>query len=101
MAMQIVPYGEEHEPLVRAFNQRLHEAGSTWEFYDQHVPGWVPRDATRDQSVWREYYVAVQDGPTARGAYCLKPQAFVVDGQERTLANWQGPVSEGEVNNRF
>ena len=101
MAVQIVPYGPEHEPLVRAFNQRLHEAGSTWGFYEDHVPDWIPREPGRKQSVWRDYYIAVENAETVRGAYCLKPQAFLIDGKRVTAANWQGPVSEGEVDRRF
>ena len=32
-----------------------------------------------------------------RGAFALKPQGWYIQGKEQTVADWQGPFSEGEI----
>ncbi len=98
MAIQIVPHSAEWHDAVVAFNQRLSEGGSPWSFYPDAEPDWIPR---RDgQNVWREYYVAVEDGAAVRGAFALKPQDWLINGQVQVVTDWQGPFSEGEIDAR-
>ena len=99
MAIAIVPYGVEHEPLVRAFNQRMGERGTHWGFYDTASPGWLaPGQSPNAQ---RDYYLGVDETPAVRGAYCLKQQQFLIGGEVVQAASIQGPVSEGLIDQRF
>jgi hypothetical protein len=96
MAIRVVPYRKEHEPLVRDFNARMAAAGSDWAFYDSADPGWVAPG--RLPNVRREYYVALDDDDVVRAGYCLKLEEFLLRGQPFVMASIQGPVSEGLVN---
>lgn len=99
MAITIAAYETEHEPLVQAFNARMSALGTHWQFYDKAAPEWLPRSA--GAPMWRDYYVAVDDTPAARGAYCLKHQRFLIQGEVVVAAGIQGPVSEGLVDPKF
>ena len=94
-----MPHAAAHVGAVAAFNRRLAEGGSPWSFYTDPLPDWIaPRPG---QAVWREYHVAVDDAGDVRGAYALKPQTWLVHGEPRTVADWQGPFSEGSVDAKF
>ncbi|MET3528140.1 hypothetical protein [Phenylobacterium koreense] len=99
MAISVAEYRSEHEPMVRAFNQRLSEAGSHWGFYDTSIPAWLPPGLS--PKVRRDFYLATDETPAVRGAYCLKRQPFLVNGNALEVASIQGPVSEGLVDQRF
>lgn len=99
MRIEIVPYGARHEPAVLAFNQRMSSGGSPWGFYGESVPDWIAPQP--GQKVWREYHVAVDESGAVHGAFALKPQEWFVHGQPHTVADWQGPFSEGSVDPRF
>ncbi len=81
------------------FNQRMSDGGSPWGFYAVSVPDWIAPQP--GQEVWREYHVAVDEAGEVHGAFALKPQPWLVRGQSYTVADWQGPFSEGSVNPRF
>lgn len=98
MPTQIVPHAPEWREAVQDFNRRLREGGSTWDFYADPVPEWIP--PRPGQNVWREYYVAVEDGQAVRGCFALKPQDWLIDGKVQVVTDWQGPFSEGEVDTR-
>ncbi|MCA9575700.1 MAG: hypothetical protein R3B40_08700 [Polyangiales bacterium] len=111
MAIAIVPHSVERKPLVEAFNAELRAAQSPWGFYVDPVPAWIPKQRD-DQPVWRELHLAVERGAGAQGtegapeercvgAYGLKPQVWRVHGQEHVVADWQGPVSLGAIDNRY
>jgi hypothetical protein len=95
MPIQIVPHSAEWRPAVEAFNQRMHDGGSRWSFYPDPTPTWIP--PREGQNVWREYYLAVEDGSAVRGAFALKPQDWIVHGQVQVVTDWQGPFSEGAI----
>jgi hypothetical protein len=98
MAIQIVPHSAERRAAVLEFNQRMREGGSPWSFYADPEPEWIPpRDG---QNVWREYYLAVEDDVAVRGAFALKPQDWLVNGQVQVVTDWQGPFSEGAIDVR-
>jgi len=99
MGVAIVPHAPERAGHVAELNRRLSAAGSTWRFYESHIPDWLPRRP--GQKVWREYHLAVEDGGTVRGGYCLKPQEFLVHGESCVVGSWQGPVSEGIADRRY
>ncbi len=99
MTIQIVPHAPEHSREVTAFNERLARGGSRWSFYDDPVPEWIARRP--GQTVWREYHLAVEDGQAVRGAFALKPQPWLVRREIHTVADWQGPFSEGSVDGKY
>lgn len=99
MAIRIVPHGEEHRTAVDAFNQRLFTKGGELGFYVEPVPDWIP--PAPGARVWREYHVAIDEGGVVHGAYALKPQEWQIGNEVHTVADWQGPVSEGQVDPRY
>lgn len=99
MAIRIVPHGEEHRSNVEAFNTRLFSQGGELGFYVEPVPDWIPPAPAA--KVWREYHLAIDETGAVHGAYALKPQDWKIGDQIVTVADWQGPVSEGQVDPRF
>lgn len=111
MAIAIVPHSETRKPLVEAFNAELRAAQSPWGFYVDPTPAWIPKQR-EDQPVWRELHLAIEQAASESsetgtaeercvGAYGLKPQVWRVHGQEHVVADWQGPVSLGAIDNRY
>ncbi|UJR82693.1 Hypothetical protein I5071_47580 [Sandaracinus amylolyticus] len=100
MAIHIVPHDPQWKMRVDAFNTRMREGGSQYGFYVDALPVWLPKRTT-DQPVWREYWLAVEDGEHVRAGYALKPQAWWIHGQTKMVADWQGPFSEGAYDNRY
>ncbi|KPL22675.1 MAG: hypothetical protein AMJ75_07600 [Phycisphaerae bacterium SM1_79] len=99
MAIKIVEHALEYEDRVQAFNRRMKQKGSTWAFYENPIPQWIPKKG--EQSVWRQYYLAIDDQEEVRGGYCLKRQAFWFGGQVHQISSFQGPVSESRVDRRY
>lgn len=99
MAIQIVPHSAEWREAVLAFNQRMQAGGSGWSFYPDPVPDWIPPRA--GQNVWREYHLAVEDAAAVRGAFALKPQDWLINGQVQVVTDWQGPFSEGVIDAKY
>ena len=99
MKIRIVPHGLEFGGAVEAFNRRLREKGSQWGFYIQHECSWIPR--REGKRVWRDFYLAVAEDGAVHGAFALKPQPWLIRGTEHTVADWQGPFSEGEVSPQY
>jgi len=100
MAIQIVPHAEDKKDLVEAFNAKLRDAGSAWGFYVDPKPNWIPK-TREDQTVHREFWLAQKDGSEVVGGYALKPQLWLINGEERVVTDWQGPVSLGAIDNKF
>jgi hypothetical protein len=100
MAISIVAHEMSFKEGVLGFNARMRAGGSKFGFYVDPEPTWIPK---RDsgQRVWREYYLAIEDGRDVRGGYALKPQQWWINGQLRTVTDWQGPFSEGAISNRY
>ena len=99
MAIRIVPHGEEHRTRVDAFNRRLFSKGGELGFYVEPIPDWIPH--APGARVWREYHVAIDAEGEVHGAYALKPQEWQIGKEVHTVADWQGPVSEGQVDPRY
>lgn len=96
MTIRIVPHGEQWKDAVEAFNWRMSQGGSEYGFYVHPVPLWGEKRRD-DQPVWREYFLAVEDGRAVRGGFVLKPQQWWIRGSIHRVADWQGPYSEGAV----
>ncbi len=99
MNINIVPHGEQWKNAVEAFNTRMYKGGSDYGFYVHPVPLWGEKSRD-DQPVWREYFLAVEDGESVRGGFVLKPQTWWIHGAIHRVADWQGPYSEGAVSRR-
>lgn len=98
MALTIEPFTGSHIDPVRAFNRRLADAGSTFQFPEGPVPAWIP--PTDGASVYQEYFV-VRDDSQVRGGYILKPQLFQVGDAVLTVADYRLPISEGIVDSKY
>lgn len=100
MAIKIVPHAEDKKDLVEGFNAAMREGGSRWGFYVDPDPKWVPK-TDPDQSVWREYHLAIENGERCVGGYGLKPQRWIIRGEHYTVADWQGPMTLGAVDDKY
>lgn len=94
--MEIRPYTQELEPLVRAFNQRLRVGGETsWTFPESCVPRYP---SSPNQNPYQELFVTCDDG-CVRGGYLLTHSLFAVRGELiRVACGPQLNTSEGIVN---
>ena len=99
MGIEVVPYTPDRVEAVAAFNRRLAQGGSPWGWYEQSEDAWLPRRP--GGKVWREHYLAVEDGSQVRAAYALKPQEWWLRGEPVVVTDWQGPVSEGVISRRY
>lgn len=99
MAIEVVPYTPDRQTAVIAFNRRMREGGTRWGWYEHAVDSWLPRRP--GVKVWREHYLALEDGQEVRGAYALKPQEWWLRGEPTVVTDWQGPVSEGLLSRRY
>ncbi len=99
MTIRIVAHEERLRNLVDHFNVRMREGGSPWGFYVDPVPRWIPKRP--GQKTWREYYVAIENDREVVGGYALKPQEWLVRGERKTIADWQGPFSLGAIDRRY
>jgi hypothetical protein len=76
--VEIRPYTQDLEPLVRAFNQRLRAGGEQyWTFPESHVPRF-PR--SRNQNPYQELFLTCDHGQV-RGGYLLTHSLFALRGQ--------------------
>jgi len=94
MPIKIIDYEEEHEPRIRELNQRVCSSGMR--FPEHHRSQWLP--PTPGLSLWQQYFVAIDSGHELRGAYILKHQEFLLNGQSTNIGDYQLPLSEGIVN---
>lgn len=99
MKIRIVPHDPQYSEAVEAFNLRLQEGGSRWGFYTHHECDWIPR--RQGAKVWRDFYLAVAEDGKVRGGFALKPQPWYIRGSDHTVADWQGPFSEGEISPQY
>lgn len=100
MSIVIVPHSERWKDAVEAFNRRMRLGGSRWGWYVDPRPTWAPR-VSPEQRVWREYWLAIEDGDCVRGGYALKPQEWRIRGRVQMVTDWQGPVSEGAISRKY
>ena len=98
MPIDVVKYTPDRVPAVDAFNRRMREGGSQWGFYTDPVPDWIPYE--EGARTWREYWLAVEED-IVRGAYALKPQQWLIDGEEAWLTDWQGPFTEADIDVKY
>lgn len=94
MAITIVGYEAEHEEGIRDMNRRVCTSGMR--FPEHHHSRWLP--PTPGLPLWQQYFVAIDDSQTLRGAYILKHQEFLLNGQPLSIGDYQLPLSEGIVN---
>jgi hypothetical protein len=100
MTIELIPYTPDWSQGVREFNARMNAAGVRWGWYVDPQDHWIPQREP-GQRVWREHFLAVEDGRVVRGACALKPQEFLVRGEPHIVADWQGPITEGFIDARY
>ncbi len=98
MALQIQPFDAGHSEAVRAFNRRMAEGGSRWQFPESPVPNWLAR--APDSPVFQEFFVAT-DAEVVRGAYALQHRPARIGDEELLLGAWYLPISEGAVDPKY
>ena len=99
MPIEVKPYTEELIPAVLAFNQRLKAGGTNYRFPEHPVPNWLPKLAGR--KLYREFFLAVENGRDVRGGFGIKHQEFSLLGETVSIAFCQLPLSEGIVNKTY
>jgi hypothetical protein len=97
--VEITPYTQDLEPLVKAFNLRLRNAGEKyWSFPESHVPRFPNLPNTNP---YQEFFLAWEHG-AVRGGYLLTHSRFAIQGETTWIAC--GPqlnMSEGIVNRSY
>jgi hypothetical protein len=97
--VEIKPYTQDLEPMVRAFNLRLRAGGEQyWTFPESHVPRF-PKLPNRNP--YQEFFLAWDLGEV-RGGYLLTHSRFAIRGESTWIAC--GPqlnMSEGIVNRAY
>jgi hypothetical protein len=99
MGVRIIPFTANFETEVKRFNQRLAAGGSEFAFPESHIPAWLPPGL--HPTLYNELFVAAEDDGQVRGAYVLKHQDFLINGEVINIANYSLPLSEGTVDKRF
>lgn len=99
MATRITPYAQEHVEQMLQFNQRVRAGGMQSQFPAQPTSDWLPPVPGR--RIFQDYYVALDDSSTVRGAYILKHQDFKLGDQVISIGDFQLPISEGAVNRTY
>ena len=98
MPVSVQPFGRDHIPAVRDFNERINAQRKSYRFPESPIPQWLPyRDSL---PLYQEYFVALEDA-AVRGAYIVKPQAFSFHGEVTMVADYHLPISEGIVDRRY
>ena len=98
MAFRIESYEKRFIPAVKAFNQRLEEAGVLSGYRFSETPEEpMPPD---DFRLIRNQYLVV-DGENVHGGYLMQVQPFYIAGKMRVAANCQLPISEGLINKKY
>jgi hypothetical protein len=98
MLMKIIPFTDDLIPAVKAFNLRLKASGSEWAFFDNPDP--LPQFPDASQRVSVECFLLMDDD-FVRGAYALRHQDFLINGEKFSIADYWRPISEGIINNAF
>ncbi len=99
MTIRVVLHTEEFRIAARDFNRRMNDGGSNWGVYLEPESDWL--SGQPGGKVWREHYVAVDEKGFVRGGFVLKPQEWLIRGETQTVTDWQGPVSEGNIDPHF
>jgi hypothetical protein len=89
MPIEIRPFVAEWRGPVKEFNGRLTAAGAR-----------LPEDPDTEMLPQSRMYLAAEDG-AVRGGYILRPQTFCFRGEQRRVAHFRLPVSEGLVNRKY
>jgi len=98
MPMQIVPFTETYRSAAEAFNRRMAAGKAASDFL-------LPTDpifATPDyDSVIKWTRFVVVDGEDVRGGVLKMDQPGWLNGREVRAINFQSPLSEGIVNQKY
>jgi hypothetical protein len=99
MGIKVHIYEPDHEPAVRALNQRLTKGQWDQRFPESSTPDWLPPGL--HPQLYNESFIAVDGDGEARGAYLLKHQEFLVNGKSLDVANYAFPLSEGVIDRKY
>jgi hypothetical protein len=95
--LRIEPFSKTRVPALRAFNQRLAEGGSSWQF-PEDPPEWLPR--VPGSGLFQEQFLLLE-GENVRGVYMLKHQQVSLRCEIRQAGNLYFPLSEGSINPEY
>ena len=98
MTVRMVPYTSAEIAAAQAFNQRMLAGSAPTDFVLPDQPN--PDRHTEDAITWTKYLAMDADG-AARGGFMVMRQPGVLNGEPIPAANYQSPVSEGILDNRF
>jgi hypothetical protein len=97
MKFEMVEYQDSHINAVKEFNRRFQEGGSHYRFPESPLPRYSKAESTM---VYQQYFLAVS-GNDVHGGYILKHQGFIIKGEEKQIASFELPISEGIINRKY
>ena len=100
-AFRVVPQTPAEMRGVHAFNDRMRAANAGADFLLADQPNDVrPPGRPAPPIEWTKFVVVDQDDEV-RGGFLLMTQPAWLQGEVRTVANYQAPLSEGIYDSRF
>lgn len=96
--LNIKPYTEKDISEVVQFNLRLRKGGIRFQFPVSYISSWLPK--INDRRIYQEFYLAMES-ERVRGAYILKHQDFLINGETISVGDFQLPLSEGLIDHEF
>jgi len=99
MSIRIKPYTEDNVDSVKALNQRLKNKGIIFKFPEAHLSADLPH--LNERSIFQDYFLALENDKIVRGGYILKHQDFIINNETFSIGNYQLPLSEGTIDNKY
>jgi len=99
MGIEIKAYSPDQVEAVKAFNVRLKQVDTVFEFPESPLSKWLPKREGR--SLFQEFFLALEKPSTVRGGYILKHQMFSFLGKMESIGNYQLPLSEALVDKKY
>ncbi len=97
--MYLREYKRGDEKAVKEFNIRLKSLGANYQFPENYISAWLPK--VPNAGIYQEYYLLFDNDNIVRGGYILKYQFFIINGKKLKIADYQLPLSEGIIDNKY
>jgi hypothetical protein len=98
MTIRVCPFLQQHEVVVREFNNRVRGSEGAFEFPETATPDWLPPAAGR--SIFQEQFIALENGEV-HGGYVLKRQDFSFRCVAESVGCYHSALSERGAGERY